>query len=360
MKLRSTARTDVGRVREHNEDTFGLGEGESVERLGELLVVCDGMGGHASGEVASQLAVATILEVYYAVDDDDRPAALKRAFVTANARVYTQGRGTMGTTGVAAVLHHDALHVANVGDSRGYLIRDGSIRQITRDHSFVGDQIAAGVLTPEQARISSHRNIITRALGHQSDVTVDLFRWPLQVGDTVVLCSDGLHGLIEDAELLQLVQETPLEHVADTLVDLANTRGGSDNITVVVAQVEGLDWNASLLDVAAPGSATTAQITEQIVPPPAADPSAPADAPTAPLVPPAERPLSLLGGLLSALLLATLLLAILFVSMNPAPALAPTVTPAAATAAPVTTPSSATTTPAAATAAPTIAAPTPR
>lgn len=313
MKLRSNARTDVGKTRDHNEDTFGIGEGEVVEHLGELLVVCDGMGGHAAGEVASQLAVAVILEAYYADEREDRPKALEDAFVAANTQVHDQGHGTMGTTGVAAVLHHDALHIANVGDSRAYLIRDHAIRQITRDHSFVSDQIAAGLITPEQARTSAHRNIITRALGHQPQITVDLFRWPLQIGDIVLLCSDGLHGLVEDTELLQLVEEAPFEQVADTLVDLANERGGTDNITVVVAQVQALDWNAQPVphDTAPipAASGLTEPITDRLVPSSATTEQM--------VVPPQERRLSLLGGLLATLLLTVLLFATLFVYLNP-------------------------------------------
>lgn len=313
MKLRSNARTDVGKTRDHNEDTFGIGEGDAVERLGELLVVCDGMGGHAAGEVASQLAVAAILDFYYADEREDRPQVLEDAFVAANAQVNRHGHGTMGTTGVAAVLHHDALHVANVGDSRAYLVRDRTIRQLTRDHSFVGDQIAAGLITPEQARISSHRNIITRALGHQPDVTVDLFRWPLQVGDYVLLCSDGLHGLLDDDELLRTLSETPWTDVADALVDAANAHGGTDNITVVVAQVEALDWNAHPVpddetDQSEVASTITEPITDRLVPPTAAAASTPVEQ---------ERRLSLVGGLLATLLLAILLFATVFVYLNP-------------------------------------------
>lgn len=309
MKLRSNARTDVGKTRDHNEDTFGIGEGELVERLGELLVVCDGMGGHAAGEVASQLAAAVILEAYYADDREDRPAALRDAFLAANSQVHDQGRGTMGTTGVAAVLHHDALHVANVGDSRAYLIRDNAIRQITRDHSFVSDQIAAGVITPEQARMSAHRNIITRALGHQPQITVDLFRWPLQIGDQVLLCSDGLHSLIDDEDLLQIIDKTPFEDVADSLVDLANERGGTDNITVVVAQVEALDWDAQPVPDEADTSRVTEPITEQLSTTAISKPE---------ITRPQEPRLSLLGGLLATLLLLVLLFATLFVYLNPA------------------------------------------
>ncbi len=327
MKLRRNARTDVGRTRDHNEDNYGIGEGGQVERLGELLIVCDGMGGHASGEVASELAVATILDTYYADEADDRPAVLERAFVAANAKVYAQGRGSMGTTGVAAVLHHDALHIANVGDSRAYLIRGGNIRQLSRDHSFVSDQVAAGLLTPEQARTSQHKNIITRALGYQPDVTVDLFRWPLQVGDLVLLSSDGLHGLVTDHELAQIATTEPLEQAVDHLVTLANERGGTDNITVVLAQVEELDWvSQPITETLAVDTETeereyitnpnvTRQITDRLIPPASAPVASPAPVVAAP---PQERRLSLLGGLLATLLMAALLFTILFFYLNPA------------------------------------------
>jgi serine/threonine protein phosphatase PrpC len=232
MKLRQSARTDVGKTRDHNEDTFGIGEGEPVEQMGELLVVCDGMGGHAAGEVASQIAVETILAVYYGDSGENRPQALEQAFEQANAQIYARGQGSMGTTGVAALLHHDALHIANVGDSRAYLVRDGEIRQVSRDHSFVSDQVAAGLITADQARLSPHRNVITRALGYQPEVLVDLFRLPLQIGDIIVLSSDGMHGLILDQEILETVTTMPPDQAVERLIDLANSRGGTDNITV--------------------------------------------------------------------------------------------------------------------------------
>src|SRR5262249_32410037 len=242
MKLRHSARTDVGKTRDHNEDSYGVGEGEQAERLGALLVVCDGMGGHAAGEVASHIGVETILTIYYGDSSDDRHEALEQAFEQANEQIYAKGRGSMGTTGVAALIHHDALHVANVGDSRAYLIRNGEIRQISRDHSFVSDQVAAGLITPDQARSSPHRNVITRALGYQSGVTVDMFRLPLHVGDLVPLSSDGLHGLVGDAEIANITAEEPLEDAVKRMIELANERGGTDNITVVVARVDALDW----------------------------------------------------------------------------------------------------------------------
>jgi Serine/threonine protein phosphatase len=144
MKLRHSARTDVGRTRDHNEDNFGVGEGAGVEQYGELLIVCDGMGGHAAGEVASRLGIETILSTYYSDASPDRVDALRRAFERANARIHAEGRGAMGTTGVAALFYKGMLHVANVGDSRAYLIRNDEICQVSRDHSLVGEQWQPG------------------------------------------------------------------------------------------------------------------------------------------------------------------------------------------------------------------------
>jgi protein phosphatase len=342
MKLRHSARTDVGKTRDHNEDSYGVGEGEQAEHMGELLVVCDGMGGHAAGEVASQLGVETILSIYYGDASEDRPQVLEQAFEQANEQIYAHGRGSMGTTGVAALLHHDALHIANVGDSRAYLIRDGEIRQVSRDHSFVSDQVAAGLITADQARSSPHRNVISRALGYQSDVTVDLFRLPLQIGDIVVLCSDGLHGLVTDAEIAKIATSAPLDQAAQQLIDLANNRGGTDNITVIIAQVEALDWYSG---EAAPTDDLHERVTVElpVSEPPATDsaaaseaapptPIAPAAAPASAAHPaPAERRLTLLGGLLAMVLLA-ILVGIIYFAMSASPVLAPSqATPAAAT-----------------------------
>jgi protein phosphatase len=257
---------------------------------------------------------------------------------------------------VAALLIHDALHVANVGDSRAYLIRDGEIRQISRDHSFVGDQVAAGLITADQARSSPHRNVITRALGYQSGVTVDMFRWPLQIDDIIVLCSDGLHGLVSDAEIAKIAgADEPAEAVRQ-LIDLANSRGGTDNITVAIARVDQLDWyggeQADLQDihervtVELPVTGAHAALEQEaaVAPPPAPiEPARPA--------PPAERRLTLLGGLLALILLAALV-GIIYFAMSaptvlaPAPAASPVASPAAtaqATAGPTSGPTAAAT-----------------
>jgi protein phosphatase len=342
MKLRHSARTDVGKTRDHNEDSYGVGEGEQAEHMGELLVVCDGMGGHAAGEVASQLGVETILSIYYGDASEDRPQVLEQAFEQANEQIYAKGHGSMGTTGVAALLHHDALHIANVGDSRAYLIRDGEIRQVSRDHSFVSDQVAAGLITADQARSSPHRNVITRALGYQSDVTVDLFRLPLQIGDIVVLCSDGLHGLVTDAEIAKIAASAPLDQAAQQLIDLANNRGGTDNITVIIAQVEALDWYSGEA-VATDDLHERVTVELPVTEPPASDSTAASDAaPPMPIAPaaaaisaapaaPVERRLTLLGGLLAMVLLA-ILVGIIYFAMSASPVLAPSQsTPLAAT-----------------------------
>jgi PPM family protein phosphatase len=325
MKVHYSARTDVGRTRDHNEDSYGIGEGELVERFGELLVICDGMGGHAAGEVASRVAVETILSDYYAIDDEERNGALEQAFSHANEQIYASGRGSMGTTGVAALLYHDALHIANVGDSRAYLIRDGEIRQLSRDHSFVSDQVAAGLITPDQARSSPHRNVITRALGYQSEVSVDLFRWPLQIGDIILLCSDGLHGLVTDEEIAEIAIANATDEAIDRLINLANERGGSDNITVAIARVDALDWDAQPLTEAELADKQERITVELPVSEADAAPGVPeALASSAPApARPVERRLTLLGGLLAMLLLSVLLFGILFALNQPAANLVP-------------------------------------
>jgi protein phosphatase len=336
MKVRLSARTDVGRVRDHNEDSYGAGDEPDVERFGHLFVVCDGMGGHAAGEVASRMAVDIILSSYYGDDDEDRPLVLKRAFEQANAAIHDSGRGKMGTTGVAALLHHDALHIANVGDSRAYLIRDDLIQQISEDHSFVHDQVVAGLISAEEARISPVRNVITRALGHQPSVTVDLFRRPLQIGDSVLLSSDGMHSLVNDAEIAQVVADNAGEAAVEHLVEIANERGGNDNITVVLAQVEALDWDAALIEDATE-TPTEEHNSVAVSPEPGAGAQLgdrdilPAHRTTSHEAPvraghPVERRITLLGGLLATVMLTVLVFVILFGLSQPAEP-APTVVP---------------------------------
>ncbi len=292
MRVRFSARSDIGMRREVNQDAYGTRELSDAT----LLLVCDGMGGHAAGEVASRLAVDTILATF--VEDAPPDAALRQAFVAANETIYREGRGSMGTTGVAALFRGDTLYVANVGDSRAYLIREGQISQISRDHSFVSDQVAAGLMTPEQARTSNVRNIITRALGYQAAVQVDTFNLALQPGDTVVLSSDGMHGLIEDREIAEVASMLPPEEAVQRLVDTSNARGGHDNITVVIGLVDEIDPIGKV----EPPTTTVARSRSPTQPlsddaPQTADTSSPVR----------ERPLSRTGLLLAGLLLVLML-----------------------------------------------------
>jgi len=255
IKLHTALLTDLGRARDHQEDAaIVVTPADPVvrQRRGDLLIVADGMGGHNAGEVASQAALEEIRRAYYADVDSDIPAALFNAIQAANQAVYQLSfgdisRSGMGTTAAVAVMRGSDVHVANVGDSRVYLLRENGITQITQDHSWVAEQMRAGTLTPEQAKSHPQRNIITRALGSGPTVEPDLFVGQLHGGDGLLLCSDGLTGHVDEAELLAVVNANPPEQAAQQLVDLANERGGSDNISVIIARAEAQDVAAGPL-----------------------------------------------------------------------------------------------------------------
>jgi len=239
--------SDPGQVRELNEDYFGTPETmeislDLVERRGRLYAVADGMGGHAAGEVASRQAISTLFKGYYASPSAEIIERLQEAIETANAEVHAQAsldsaKAGMGTTLVAAILQGDDLYVANVGDSRAYLVREKSIEQITRDHSWVNEQVQAGVITEQEAREHLYRNIITRSLGTKPDVDIDFFQRKVQPGDVLVLCCDGLSNEMEDDEIARIVSATDPQEAAQALIDLANQRGGPDNITTIVVKI---------------------------------------------------------------------------------------------------------------------------
>ena len=246
LRLRIAHLSDVGRARDHQEDTVGVftpTDPSLLARKGQLLIIADGMGGHNAGEVASQTAVAEIQRSYFASATDDISASLHQALLTANqaVRQFSQGdagRQGMGTTAAVVVVRAREVQIANIGDSRVYLLRGGAITQITQDHSWVAEQVRAGVLTPEQARSHPQRNVITRALGSDATVTPDLFSGVLQQGDVLLVCSDGLSNLVNSAELLEIAGQAAPEQAARRLVDLANERGGGDNISVILARAE--------------------------------------------------------------------------------------------------------------------------
>jgi serine/threonine protein phosphatase PrpC len=239
--------SDPGQVRELNEDCFGTPETmeislDLVEQKGRLYAVADGMGGHAAGEVASQQAIFTLFKGYYASPSAGVIKRMKEAIETANAEVHVQASSDraktgMGTTLVAAVLQGDDLYVANVGDSRAYLVHEQSIEQITKDHSWVNEQVQAGIITEQEAREHLYRNIITRSLGTKPDVDIDFFQRSVRPGDVLVLCCDGLSNEVEYDEIARMVSATDPQEAAQKLIDLANQRGGSDNITAVVVRI---------------------------------------------------------------------------------------------------------------------------
>jgi serine/threonine protein phosphatase PrpC len=252
LRLDVAQLTDVGRKRPHNEDNMAYvipKDAQVMAKKGALFIVADGMGGHAAGEVASEIAVETISSAYYQDDNnEDVTASLLHAIKRANALIHQRAaenmmRSGMGTTCVAAVLRGSTAYIANIGDSRAYLIRAGQVRQVSQDHSWVEEQVRAGLLTRDQARSHAQRNVITRSLGTQSDVDVDIFTEQVFEGDTLLLCSDGLSGQITDDDLRTIIgQYSPQESVY-RLVERANENGGPDNITAIVIRVLEPGWD---------------------------------------------------------------------------------------------------------------------
>ncbi len=238
--------TDVGRKREHNEDNMAYvipKDPQVMARKGALFIVADGMGGHAAGEVASEIAVDTISTAYYPDEHEDVAVALLTAIKRTNTLIHQRAaenmlRSGMGTTSVVGVLRGNMAYVANVGDSRAYVIRKGKIKQITQDHSWVAEQVRAGLLTEEQARTHAQRNVITRSLGTQPDVEVDIFVEPLEEGDILLLCCDGLSGVVSDDEMRLIVERFPPQESVYHLIERANENGGPDNITAIVIAVQ--------------------------------------------------------------------------------------------------------------------------
>lgn len=240
--------TDIGCKRTINQDTLGDRVGQFADRLeqhGLLYAVADGMGGHAHGEVASALAIETLFARYYAVDPAQAPQqTLDRVLRATNTTVHDASRAAggepMGTTLTTALLRGNALYVGNIGDSRTYLIRDGRIKQLSHDHSLIGEQIRRGLLTEQQARASAIRNVITRAVGYSAEVEPDVFAFTIEADDRLLLCSDGLHGLIENEELAHILGTGPLDEAVRAAIALARERGGPDNITALALKIDRL------------------------------------------------------------------------------------------------------------------------
>ncbi len=246
MQIHVGAGTDVGRIRQGNEDNFFA---EADERRG-VFVVADGMGGHAAGEVASEMAVSIVsrhLLPLASVRDAGAADLINKSLQDANRAIFermlaeTDKQG-MGTTASVMVLSDHGYLIGQIGDSRVYLYRDGTLTQITKDHSYVQEQVDAGLLTPEQARYHPYSNVITRCVGASDEVEADIYSGEVRVGDVFLLCSDGLTGMVDDRRLAQLLMaRSGPGRIVDSLIAEANGRGGLDNITAIVIQVLGVE-----------------------------------------------------------------------------------------------------------------------
>ena len=259
LTVQVAGKSDIGCVRTNNEDNFGYDT-----RYG-IFVVCDGMGGQAAGEVASKMGVDTVLNYFRQAANNgnfpmvgkalegvsERANALGSAIQMANGAIFQAASGAsehagMGSTIVAVLVKGNFLSIAHVGDSRIYLLRQGSIQQLTNDHSLVMEQVRRGLITREEAEHSEMQNIIIRALGPEEKVQPDLDDQMAEPGDVLLLCSDGLIRHVPDDSILEVVQGTiSLQLMADRLIDAARDGGGSDNITVLLLRFEELPWYKS-------------------------------------------------------------------------------------------------------------------
>lgn len=254
MRLEVCGKSDVGLKRERNEDSF------LANRRLNLYMVADGMGGHMGGGIASRLAVQSVEETMTRlmeapdVPPTDHPGlqpgdfkgflqyalgvASRRIFEKASHEAKLQG---MGTTSVLVFFRKNKIYIANVGDSRAYRIRQGKLEQMTVDHSLVGEQLRAGILKPKEAKEHRLKNIITRSVGFQEEVEVDCEARGAKEDDFYLLCSDGLYNLVEEEEILDVVTHQNLKTACSQLIDIANSRGGDDNVTVVIVRVVSLE-----------------------------------------------------------------------------------------------------------------------
>lgn len=250
MKVQSYGLSDVGKRRDKNEDSILIDDEQG------LYIIADGMGGHLGGEFASHLAVQTVQEIFRQITEDpdatlleeqenvgtDLGERLKYAIRVASMRVFEEAErdenlSGMGTTTVSIAIDNGKAYIANVGDSRVYLVRDHQITQLTEDHSLVSEQIRAGFINEERARNHRLKNIITRSVGYQKDVDADLFVRDLEEGDLFLLCSDGLTNLVDDAEILKVIEKgKSIQKACERLVEEANRNGGDDNISVILLE----------------------------------------------------------------------------------------------------------------------------
>ena len=238
--LKTYSMTDIGRKRKLNQDTVYSCE-HPIGNLNNLFIVADGMGGHKAGDYASAYTVKAIEREVEVCDDRSPIKILREAITVANIEVYEKACSEpdfagMGTTCVAATIEDDTLYVANVGDSRLYLI-DRAITQVTKDHSLVAELVRKGSLDESQAKAHPAKNIITRAIGAASTIEIDFFEVELSPGDIILMCTDGLTNMVEDDEILRIVRTgVDVPEIAENLIKMANHNGGKDNIGVVIIE----------------------------------------------------------------------------------------------------------------------------
>ncbi len=239
LTLDTAARTHIGLKRANNEDnvvTVVPTDAQVMAQKGALFVVADGMGGHAKGDVASELAVNTIRDTYYQDTRSDIATVLREAVEQANKVIFDSDKH-MGTTCVAVVLKESTVYIANTGDSFVYLIRTGQMRQLAEDHSWVAEQVRTGAMTREEAEAQGKGNVIVRCLGETRDVEVYVGTEQVQDKDILVLCTDGLHGLVSEDEIRAIAEQYEPEESVQRLIARANENGGTDNITAAVIRV---------------------------------------------------------------------------------------------------------------------------
>ena len=248
MHITAAGRTDVGVIRSGNEDSYRM-----VPDRG-IFVVADGMGGHAAGEVASEMAVGIVadeLRSLRGLSDEQVAERMRSSIRTANGAIFQRtltehDKRGMGTTVTALTLFETRFLIGQVGDSRAYLLRDARLSQLTKDHSYVQEQVDAGYLTPEQARTHPYSNVITRCVGANSDVMPDIYVGSVKPRDVFLLASDGLTGMLEDYQLAELLSpdRMPQDEV-DTLIAEANRHGGLDNITAIIVRIDSVEAPAT-------------------------------------------------------------------------------------------------------------------
>lgn len=238
--MKTHALTDIGLVRAENQDCFYTSE-MPVGNLPNLFIVADGMGGHAGGRCASHTALQTVVDSVKEQKEKEPNAVLDVAMKKANEEVIRQAREQslegMGTTLVAATIIGNQLHVANVGDSRLYIVKPGEIRQITKDHSLVEEMVRLGEIDPDNARTHQRKNVITRAIGVSEELKVDFFEENIDEGASILICSDGLTNMVDDEQIRMVINsQRDVIEKAEKLIETANKNGGKDNITVAVIE----------------------------------------------------------------------------------------------------------------------------